>query len=117
MGVDLTGSELDNKKGLVVWYPILLIIACAHWSQGLREVEGEENRLKRRWEDQLCAPCSVPESVGSDQIASPPFLPDSMRIFLYRLGYRRAILLVPRLFSMIVVIYANCSFPCVRERR
>lgn len=67
MGVDLTGSELDNKKGLVVWYPILLIIACAHWSQGLREVEGEENRLKRRWEDQLCAPCSVPESVGSDR--------------------------------------------------
>ena len=56
-------------------------------------------------------------NVGLDQIASPPFLPDSMWVFLYRLGYRRAILLVPRLFLMTVVICANCSFSCVSKRR
>lgn len=60
MGDDLIGSELDDRKGLVVLHSILLVITCAHYARGLREVEGKENRIKRCCKNQLCAPCRVP---------------------------------------------------------
>lgn len=53
--------------------------------------------------------------VGPNHIASPPFLTDSMWIFLYSPDCRRLVLLVPRSTSVTVPLYVVVVLMCSRE--
>ena len=55
---------------------------------------------------------SLARHTGPNQISPPPFPPDSMRILLYSLDRRTAVLLVPRSISATVVLYVVVVVMC-----
>ena len=56
---------------------------------------------------------SLPRDVSLDLIASPPFLPDSLWIFLYSLGCQRVFLPVSSLFSVRIYFHVDVLLMCL----